>query len=447
MSHKLTKYRVRGRLVGNPSLHCMNCGKRNHKYNNCMDPLNSYGILCFYKHEKHNCILKNDTEPPKEQKRILLWSEMAAHKTLITSDSKNNIQPYIPKSLLHKQHQQLQNQSTRNITNNNTKDNYEITDFYDEDEEPRQLAIRTMKGVDIDLDKYRDLDQYKLLMVRRKHTIPYVEFLRGKYKNNDLMYLCLLFSRMTYNEIEFISNNPSFQVLRKELGLNSSKRKSYRMEYENSEVKFSYIRDTGVLLNIITIINKIYKTHFKLNLPPGLYPDIPNYDDTTFCNIFEEIRRQNGPTITRLYNNPEWGIPKGKRQLQETDLQCAIREFCEETGIQPSDLKIFKNCIPLEEIYIGINGIKYRHVYFIGEIIRLPTNTQLYDCNESPEDSELIIPLDAFNREQVGEISAVKLMGFHKAVGMIRRFHGSKKTVVQKAFYNICTYQNYFNVA
>ena len=32
------------------------------------------------------------------------------------------------------------------------------------------------------------------------------------------------------------------------------------------------------------------------------------------------------------WNEPEWGFPKGRRNFQEKDLTCALREFEEETG-------------------------------------------------------------------------------------------------------------------
>jgi ADP-ribose pyrophosphatase YjhB (NUDIX family) len=34
-----------------------------------------------------------------------------------------------------------------------------------------------------------------------------------------------------------------------------------------------------------------------------------------------------------IYDTPEWGFPKGRRDPYETDLQCAFRELEEETGI------------------------------------------------------------------------------------------------------------------
>jgi 8-oxo-dGTP pyrophosphatase MutT (NUDIX family) len=30
---------------------------------------------------------------------------------------------------------------------------------------------------------------------------------------------------------------------------------------------------------------------------------------------------------------PEWSFPKGRRKIKENDLDCAVREFCEETQL------------------------------------------------------------------------------------------------------------------
>ena len=43
------------------------------------------------------------------------------------------------------------------------------------------------------------------------------------------------------------------------------------------------------------------------------------------------------------WNTPEWGFPKGRRNYQENDIHCAIREFEEETGLRKQDLKIIRS--------------------------------------------------------------------------------------------------------
>ena len=41
--------------------------------------------------------------------------------------------------------------------------------------------------------------------------------------------------------------------------------------------------------------------------------------------------------INISYNYPEWGFPKGRKNENETNLDCAKREFIEETGLSNDD--------------------------------------------------------------------------------------------------------------
>merc|ERR1712167_450966 len=61
----------------------------------------------------------------------------------------------------------------------------------------------------------------------------------------------------------------------------------------------------------------------------------------------------------------EWGFPKGRRNYNEKDLTCAIREFEEETGYKNDDFNIIYNILPYEEIFTGSNFKSYKHKYFI----------------------------------------------------------------------------------
>ena len=65
------------------------------------------------------------------------------------------------------------------------------------------------------------------------------------------------------------------------------------------------------------------------------------------------------------WNEPEWGFPKGRRNFQEKDLTCALREFEEETGCNKNSLKIIYNIMPIEELFTGSNYKSYKHKYFI----------------------------------------------------------------------------------
>jgi 8-oxo-dGTP pyrophosphatase MutT (NUDIX family) len=70
----------------------------------------------------------------------------------------------------------------------------------------------------------------------------------------------------------------------------------------------------------------------------------------------------NSPTT---WEETEWEFPKGRRNFNEKDLECALREFEEETGILSSKINIIENVLPFEEIFIGTNHKSYKHKYFL----------------------------------------------------------------------------------
>jgi 8-oxo-dGTP pyrophosphatase MutT (NUDIX family) len=49
------------------------------------------------------------------------------------------------------------------------------------------------------------------------------------------------------------------------------------------------------------------------------------------------------------FNEPEWGFPKGRRNPNEKNLKCALREFWEETGIVKSKLIVLNKLFPIQE--------------------------------------------------------------------------------------------------
>jgi 8-oxo-dGTP pyrophosphatase MutT (NUDIX family) len=87
----------------------------------------------------------------------------------------------------------------------------------------------------------------------------------------------------------------------------------------------------------------------------------------------------------KKYLEPEWGFPKGRRNYHEKDIVCGLREFEEETGYKKSDIEIFNNIVPFEEIFTGSNYKSYKHKYFVGIMNNniVPTNNfQIYEIGE-----------------------------------------------------------------
>ena len=100
--------------------------------------------------------------------------------------------------------------------------------------------------------------------------------------------------------------------------------------------------------------------------------------------------------------------------MYESNMECAIREFREETGYTPDQIRIISDK-PWEEVFTGTNGIKYRHVYYIAEI--LP--------NVDPR-----IPLE--DVKLAGEISNLGWFTYDQCVALIRPYDSAKKDLISR---------------
>jgi 8-oxo-dGTP pyrophosphatase MutT (NUDIX family) len=66
------------------------------------------------------------------------------------------------------------------------------------------------------------------------------------------------------------------------------------------------------------------------------------------------------------WEETEWEFPKGRRNYQEKDLDCALREFEEETGLSKDNIILIENVLSFEETFVGTNHKSYKHKYFLG---------------------------------------------------------------------------------
>ena len=74
-------------------------------------------------------------------------------------------------------------------------------------------------------------------------------------------------------------------------------------------------------------------------------------------------------------NSPSiWEIPKGKKEPFETEMDAAIREFREETGIQPDTFALMWNAEPLVYTYSD-QGVTYHNKYYLASL-QLPAVSQ-----------------------------------------------------------------------
>jgi bis(5'-nucleosidyl)-tetraphosphatase len=66
------------------------------------------------------------------------------------------------------------------------------------------------------------------------------------------------------------------------------------------------------------------------------------------CNGFIILNKEKTKCLLVKANN--WGFPKGKKEKNETDMECALRELREETSLTEDDIEIDTNIDMLYEI-------------------------------------------------------------------------------------------------
>lgn len=97
------------------------------------------------------------------------------------------------------------------------------------------------------------------------------------------------------------------------------------------------------------------------------------YDNN--LHIFINILNQNRAKLKT--ESDSYDFPKGRKLPNETSVDCAIREFREETGLNiPLDIRKDSDNQPIcfSEKYIGTDGILYKSIYFLArsDCIKIP---------------------------------------------------------------------------
>ena len=178
-------------------------------------------------------------------------------------------------------------------------------------------------------------DAIEYLMVQRKDSLSFVEFIRGKYNVQNRGYILRLLSNMTTSERKRLASS-EFDGLWHGFW-QSDHNRSFMKEYELSKGRFEMLR-----------------TGYYLRPPSG---------KQIFFSMEVALRDTHAE-----HDDTEFGFPKGRRNINESDLQCAMREFSEETGVAAADLQLLPAAGSVEEVFVGSNNVRYRHVYFVAAL-------------------------------------------------------------------------------
>lgn len=296
---------------------CTNCGKNGHDYKQCTDSVTSIGII----------LIKFDYDEIKQ-----------LFTSLIKKAEKNEI-----------------------------------------------LEIENQR---IDLRDTSDIELFSILqsmvsflLICRKHSLGYSEFIRGRYKSDNVDGILFLFQQMVQKEIDTIKSK-DFQALWEDFWIDPSKRALFEKDYHKSLQKFNTLNN-------------------------------PNETELTLDFYLNNVKPN--------WNEPEWGFPKGRRDKMESNIECAMREFEEETGFSKDDYILLEGIKPLTEEFVGTNAIRYKHIYYVA-----------YATNDR------IPMIDNNNYHQLSEIGEIGYYSYNETMNMIRPYHTERKSLITRLFMFTC---------
>ena len=219
------------------------------------------------------------------------------------------------------------------------------------------------------------------LMVRRKNSFGYIDFIRGKYNLQNIHQIKNMIDEMSLEEKNNLLTEPFENIWFQMWGNNNIK---YKIEENSSLKKFEELKK-GILFH-----DKI------INLEILISQSKTNWVET------------------------EWEFPKGKKNYHEQEINCALREFEEETGNKIENLYIIENLAPFEEIFMGTNNKTYKNKYFVGYM------------KEN---------VDILENYQKNEISKIEWKTLEECLKSIRPYHFEKKQLILNIDFMLKKYQ------
>jgi len=199
----------------------------------------------------------------------------------------------------------------------------------------------------------------KFLMIRRKDSYGYIEFARGKYSLNNLGQMQTIVDEMSVPEKRKILESTQ-----------------YKNDDSISRKKMDALK-SGITVNNEAV-------------------------------TLESLIKNSGTA----WDETEWEFPKGRRNHNEKDVDCALREFAEETGYSLKDIHLVDNLQPFEETFIGSNYKAYKHKYYLA----------ILSENANP---------GFLQNYQVSEVSELKWMTCKECVHAIRPYSFEKIALIQ----------------
>lgn len=218
----------------------------------------------------------------------------------------------------------------------------------------------------------------KFLMIRRKNTFGYIDFIKGLYHVSNDFYIQKIINEMTLEEKDHLLHH-EFKDLWKQL--------------------WNYSSCDEFITNAIYL-----KCNHKFT---QIYPKL--------FHFIEQSKTK--------WEETEWEFPKGRLNVNEKHLECSLREFEEETGISKYDIHVIKNLLPFEEYFMGSNYRMYSYKYYLAYM-----EPNVFETCD----------LEHFQTSEIGKLEWVNLS---ECLIKIRPYNKEKKKLIQNIYSVLQQYQ------
>jgi 8-oxo-dGTP pyrophosphatase MutT (NUDIX family) len=198
-------------------------------------------------------------------------------------------------------------------------------------------------------------DGVQILMVKKSTTYHFCEFVAGHYQKFNEIHMIKLFNNMTYHEkMDILSMK--FHTM------------WYRIYMENPD--------------------KVYLQCNKSFWAASYFKKKNKFESTFLQDGGDKLRRL--VACSANVDTP-WEFPKGrKNNIREGDIETAVREFYEETGIDDNHFKLLWHINPYVSTYTDF-GTTYQNIYYYAAAI----------CKWDPI-------YKFYDKQQISEVSAVR---------------------------------------
>jgi ADP-ribose pyrophosphatase YjhB (NUDIX family) len=279
-------------------------------------------------------------------------------------------------------------------------------------------------------------NELKFLMIRRKNTFGYIDFINGRYSTYNLNQLQTIINEMS-NEEKIKLLNFNFDELWNDLWNGNLKLSSNLItNFNNNTFIKSITKNNFSINNFDNSFNNYTFSSFSKIKEEGIKDyEVPPKDDKNnakkkFYSLKNGIYINNKfITLQDLLNNSntnwnetEWEFPKGRKNTKEKDIECAFREFQEETGINHNSLLLVENVLPFEELFIGSNYKSYKYKYFLAYF-----NSKFEELNNF----------------QVNEVSKLEWKNIDECLNSIRPYNLEKKKLIINIYNVLGEYRLY----